>query len=87
MSKKRLLIILGVALALMPFLGFPAFFRDTLIVVGGLMVSVIAFLFNRRGELDVVNNNITLDVSVSSSPQKKNGFDGITPNEQGITRD
>ncbi len=48
MSKKRTIIILGLFVALVPFLGLPREFRETLIVLAGLVIATLAFLLKRK---------------------------------------
>lgn len=48
MTKKRTLIILGLLIALVPFLGLPREFREVLTVILGLIVSTLAFLLKRK---------------------------------------
>jgi len=48
MTKKRALIILGLLVALMPFLGFPREVRETVTVLSGLLIAALAFLLKRK---------------------------------------
>ena len=50
MTKKRTIIILGVLVALLPFLGFPKGLRDMLLVLAGLAIAIIGFLLKRKIE-------------------------------------
>ncbi len=50
MTKKRTIIVLGIFVALLPFLGFPREAREILSVLAGLSIAVIAFLLKRRIE-------------------------------------
>lgn len=46
MSKHSTIIILGILLALMPFLGFPIFYKDIFFVVLGLSIAMLAYFSN-----------------------------------------
>ena len=52
MRKKKILFFIGIAIIIIPFLGFPETIRKILIVIGGLSVSVLAyFLFKAKKQL------------------------------------
>lgn len=57
MTKKRALIILGVFIAIVPFLGIPREFREVLTVLAGLTVAVLAFLLKRRLQAEAMRND------------------------------
>lgn len=44
MTKHTAIILLGIAVAILPVLGFPAFFRDFLFVVFGLAIASLSYL-------------------------------------------
>lgn len=44
MTKHTAIILLGIAVAILPVLGFPAFFRDFLFVIFGLAIASLAYL-------------------------------------------
>ena len=48
MSKKRIIIILGLVVALLPLLGIPRAFREGLSVLAGLAIAAVAFLLRRK---------------------------------------
>ena len=48
MSKKRILIILGLVVAILPILGIPRVFGETLSALAGLAIVVVAFLLHRK---------------------------------------
>lgn len=50
MSKKRMIIVLGLVVALLPFLGFPREIREALSVLAGLAIATVAFLLKRKVE-------------------------------------
>ena len=44
MTKHTAMILLGIAVAILPVLGFPAFFRDFLFIVFGLAIASLSYL-------------------------------------------
>ena len=44
MTKHTAMILLGIAIAILPVLGFPAFFRDFLFVIFGLAIASLSYL-------------------------------------------
>lgn len=78
MSKKRALIILGIAVAVIPFLGFPREFREVLTVILGLVISIVAFLLRRKFEtLPVQSNTFTQN---GGAPVENSGVSGTNHN-------
>ncbi len=47
-SKNRLILILGIFTALMPFLGFPAIWKNFFYFVFGISISTLSFLIARH---------------------------------------
>ncbi len=45
MRKERILLILGILIAVLPYMGFPSLFRSILISIFGLLVSFIGYHF------------------------------------------
>ena len=45
MKKARILLILGVWVAILPYLGFPYFWKQVLLTISGLGLVYMAFLF------------------------------------------
>lgn len=78
MSKKRTLIILGILIAIIPFLGFPREFREVLTVILGLIVSILAFLLKRKLEMMPVQSN-TFTQNGGVPPQGNSGVSGTVP--------
>lgn len=48
LTKNRILLILGVWIALIPFLGFPSSYKSFFIIASGLFVVLLAFLHARE---------------------------------------
>lgn len=48
MRKERTLLILGILIAILPYLGFPSLFRSLLISVFGLLVSFVGYHFYKN---------------------------------------
>ncbi len=51
MSRARILLILGVWVAVLPYLGFPLFWKDTLLTASGLALMYFSFLFYRESKM------------------------------------
>lgn len=47
-SKNRLILILGILVALMPFSGFPAVWKNFFYIIFGLTIAVLSFLLARH---------------------------------------
>lgn len=75
MSKKRMIIALGLIVALLPFLGFPREVRESLSVLAGLAIATIAFLLRRKIEqaATIVKNDTFAQNGVSR------GIEGVSP--------
>lgn len=50
MRKERILLILGILIAILPYLGVPSFFRSLFISVFGLLVSFIGYHFYKSAK-------------------------------------
>jgi len=48
MSKDAIVIVLGLVVAAMPFLGFPSTWETVLLVALGVSIAVLVFLFRRE---------------------------------------
>ena len=48
MSKKRMIIILGLVVAFLPFLGVPRSVREGFSTLVGIMIAILAFLLKRK---------------------------------------
>ncbi len=46
-TKNRLILILGIWIALIPFLGFPSSYKSFFVVASGIAVAVVSFLHAR----------------------------------------
>jgi hypothetical protein len=51
MSRARILLILGVWVAVLPYLGFPFFWKNILLTVSGLGLVFFSYLFYRESKL------------------------------------
>ena len=60
MRKERTLLILGIVIAFLPFLGFPNSWREVLFVMIGLSIIYLAYLFylERKARLPKETNRI-----------------------------
>ncbi|MBL7045796.1 MAG: hypothetical protein ISR99_02090 [Parcubacteria group bacterium] len=47
MSKDPIILILGVVVAVVPFLGFPGTFESVIFVLSGAAIAILAFLIRR----------------------------------------
>ncbi len=47
-TKNRLILILGIWVALMPFLGFPSMWKNCIYIISGLAISTLSFLIARH---------------------------------------
>ena len=66
MAKNNLIIILGVIIALLPFLGFPQDLKTVLFVFFGLLISLLAYRLGRKitsidNKQDYFKNNSSFD--------------------------
>jgi len=48
MKRRKIYIILGLLVAIVPLLGFPSFVRTSLLVIAGLLIIVLAFTQRKR---------------------------------------
>lgn len=46
-TKNRTILILGLWIALIPFLGFPSSFKSFIVIASGILVAIFAFLLAR----------------------------------------
>lgn len=47
MSKDPIILILGIVVAIVPFLGFPGSFETVIFVLSGLAIAILAFMLRR----------------------------------------
>ena len=47
-TKNRIILILGILVALMPFFGFPSIYENGFYVIAGLAIAVLSFLVARH---------------------------------------
>ena len=63
MSKDLTIIVLGLWVAVMPFLGFPGFWEMVIFVISGLAIAAITFMLRREvGNADGETTNTVPDV-------------------------
>jgi len=62
MIKNRIIIFLGVAVAIIPFTGFPSFWRDIGVIAFGFVISTLSFLVIRDAVQDY-NKGRVRDIS------------------------
>lgn len=71
-TKNRILLLLGILVTFVPFLGFPSSWENIFQVILGLLVAVMAFLYARDKHVqnisEVVKDEIKTDV------YSQNGF-------------
>lgn len=48
MSKHRILVLTGLWIMILPFLGFPRGFKNTLFIITGLILILLAYTIKRR---------------------------------------
>ena len=48
MSKKNIIVVLGLLIAVMPFLGFPGVLKEAFFLFAGIAVSLLGYFFNDR---------------------------------------
>lgn len=60
MRKERTLLIIGIWVIILPFLGFPSLWKNVLFVVTGLMITYLAYLFNfeKKSRLSRIENRV-----------------------------
>ncbi len=51
MSKQRTIIVLGILVAIMPFLGFPIFWRKIFFLFSGIIIAVFAYKWDKEMQL------------------------------------
>lgn len=76
-TKNRLILILGLWIALIPYLGFPSSFKTLLIIGSGLLVALFAFLLarDRHRPQNVTQNGVKqvkTDVYAENGPAWNN---------------
>ncbi|MEY2672070.1 MAG: hypothetical protein RL687_487 [Candidatus Parcubacteria bacterium] len=71
MRKERILLILGILIAVLPYLGFPNLFRSILISIFGLLVSFIGYHFyvNTKKRIYSEENNMQPFVDSNNTNQ------------------
>lgn len=87
MSKNRLILILGLWTALVPFLGLPSSVKNFFTIVSGLIIALTAFLIARQKRISPQNfskNSRSSDVYVQSTPEKFTDIDYIRKNAEEI---
>ncbi len=57
MRKERALFIIGLWIILLPFSGFPSFWRTGLFFITGLVLIYIAYLFYIKAKNDIAENS------------------------------
>ncbi len=58
MRKEKTLIIIGIWVLVLPFLGFPSFWRAFLFEITGLIILYLAYLFYIEAKAILYKNNI-----------------------------
>lgn len=72
MSKNRWLIVLGLIVAITPFLGFPLKFKDFLLVILGLSIVYLSFRMTKIKPCLKTDNGIFMDSEKSESKFEEN---------------
>lgn len=71
-TKNRILLLLGILIALVPFLGFPSSYENVFQAVFGIFVAAMAFLYARDKHLEAVSK--TVKENVETDVYSQNGF-------------
>lgn len=67
-TKNRLLLILGIWIALIPFLGFPSSYKSFFVLVSGLAVAAVAFLLAReKRNVQILQNPAFMEKNETAS--------------------
>jgi len=61
MKNAYILLILGVWLAILPYLGFPLFWKGVLTTISGLMVIFMSYMFFRQFKKNEINKKRTFE--------------------------
>lgn len=76
LTKNRILLALGIWIAIIPFLGFPSSYKSFFIIASGVVVALLSFLHARekrriqKSLFEASSNNETVtDVYVESRPR------------------
>ena len=88
MSKEMTVIVLGIWVAVVPYLGVPSLWRTVLLVVSGIGIAVIGFLL--RGEAlsrgaPVSRHATFVESSPSAQSPARNSSADIHEQKEGIT--
>lgn len=70
MRKERTLLIVGILIAMLPFLGFPDLFRSILICLSGLFVCFIAYRFYVKERLLAAKDDTAMKPFVDSPKEQ-----------------
>ena len=75
MPKNKIILVLGIFIAIVPFLGFPSGFRTFLVIISGLGVSTLSYMIARGNRLSLFkittkeSETKTTEVFVEREPQ------------------
>ncbi len=58
MRKERILLIIGVWTAILPFLGFPHFWKDILFSISGLVLIYFSYVLYKESKIKEISNEI-----------------------------
>lgn len=67
MRKERILLIVGILIAVLPYLGIPGFFRSLLISIFGLLVSFVGYHFYRNAKKRIYSEENNMQPFVDSN--------------------
>ncbi|MDO8575673.1 MAG: hypothetical protein Q7R78_03170 [bacterium] len=67
MSKRQILLMLGILIAFAPFAGFRSYIIEIIIIVSGLVVAGIALTLKKEMKTEIRNNGETKNSGPSSS--------------------
>jgi uncharacterized protein YabE (DUF348 family) len=72
MSKNKIILIIGIVIAIIPFLGFPSAWRSFFVFVGGVAVSTLSYLIARENRMVMHSkpkSRVVSEVYVESHPK------------------
>ncbi|MBP6931126.1 MAG: hypothetical protein KBD48_00175 [Candidatus Pacebacteria bacterium] len=67
MRKERILLIVGILIAILPYMGIPSFFRSLFISVFGLLVSFIGYHFYKSAKKRILSEENHMQSFVESA--------------------